>query len=63
MTIMRPPQQGHGWESVLGSLSSLASWFGWHGFGGMASSSRARDVVDARGAGEQAVVRPADGNI
>jgi hypothetical protein len=28
MTIMRPPQQGHGWESVFGSPSSLARNWG-----------------------------------
>ena len=50
MTIMRPPQQGHGWASVFGSLSSaMASWSGWDG-GGAASSAKRTPSLNGDGA-------------
>jgi len=49
MMIMRPPQHGHGCESVGGSLVSTASASSaWVCGAGAASSSRARAMLPAR---------------
>ncbi len=59
--IMRPPQHGHGLASVGDSLSPgggiLVGFVGTRRYG--VQLTGARDVVDARAAGEQAIVADA----
>src|SRR5258708_4519300 len=60
MTIMRPPQHGHGRGSTRGSSIAALGVSGSFAGGGTASSSRAwRNVFGAIAAGEQPIVADA----